>query len=124
MVTPHVCRMVRRKRVNSLTTSHRAVTARSRSSVAASSSLRRTMSDCPKDDFCLLMLWLELMEVQHGAPPRSGLATDIRSCLKVRCGACAKRSRTSPRCQLRLHLKAMDSPAKYSLLSSLFTNLG
>src|SRR4029450_13197559 len=26
-------------------------------------------------------------------------------CLKVRCGACANRSRSSPRCQLRLHLR-------------------
>jgi hypothetical protein len=49
--------------------------------VAASSSLRRTMSDCPKDDFCLLMLWLELMRVQLGAPPQSGIAMEIRSCV-------------------------------------------
>src|SRR4029453_14709874 len=41
------------------------------------------MYDCPKDDFCLLMLWLELMEAQHGAPPQSGLAKEIRSCART-----------------------------------------
>src|SRR4029453_19276104 len=81
-VTRYFWRVVRRNRVNSLTTSHSPVTARSRSSIAASSSLRRTMSDCPKDDFCLLMLGLELREVQHGTPPRSGLAMEIRSCVR------------------------------------------
>src|SRR6476660_5934000 len=65
MVTREFCRVVRRKRVNSLTTSHRPVTARSRSSVAASSSLRRTMSDCPKEVFSLLISCLEKSECQN-----------------------------------------------------------
>ena len=52
------------------------------------------MSDCPKDDFCLLMLWLELMEVQLGAPPRSGgLQRKFAHVFEVRCGARAKKSK-------------------------------
>src|SRR4029453_15828790 len=68
MVPGKFFRVVGRKRVRSLTTSHKPVTARSSNATAASSSLRRTMSDCPKNAFCLLIFFLGFIDVQHATP--------------------------------------------------------